>query len=218
MPLKQHRPTGRQRAGSKGRSAPASLGGSPARPGGQSPTPRSDRRSRIVDRLRRHERERPTLPCSEAEGKRILPHAFTRARRRDGPGPTLGRTAAATRGGRIWRLPIRRTANRGRHTAHFGGSRAGYPGAGEQHRAGPHTGVLGYDSALEAAVQGQKSLPDSVFDVEPTSSEFSVEVGAWSGGMRRVEKLETGLTPKQAILLLLQEATPSTALKSMFGI
>ena len=27
-----------------------------------------------------------------------------------------------------------------------------------------------------------------------------------SGGMRRVEKLETGLTPKQAILLWLQEA------------
>ncbi len=33
-------------------------------------------------------------------------------------------------------------------------------------------------AALEAAVQGQKSLPESVFDVEPASSEFSVEVGA----------------------------------------
>ena len=30
--------------------------------------------------------------------------------------------------------------------------------------------------ALEAAIQGQKSLPESVFDVEPTSGEFSVEV------------------------------------------
>lgn len=33
-------------------------------------------------------------------------------------------------------------------------------------------------AALEAAVQGQESLPESVFDVEPTSNEFSVEVGA----------------------------------------
>ncbi len=47
MALKQHRPTGWQRAGRKGRSAPASLGGSPARPGGQSPTPRSDRRPEL---------------------------------------------------------------------------------------------------------------------------------------------------------------------------
>ncbi len=33
-------------------------------------------------------------------------------------------------------------------------------------------------AALEAEIHGQKSLPESVFDVEPTSSEFSVEVGA----------------------------------------
>jgi len=33
-------------------------------------------------------------------------------------------------------------------------------------------------AALEAAIHGQKSLPESVFDVEPTSIEFSVEVGA----------------------------------------
>ncbi len=31
-------------------------------------------------------------------------------------------------------------------------------------------------AALEAAIHGQKSLPASVFDVEPTSSAFSVEV------------------------------------------
>ena len=33
-------------------------------------------------------------------------------------------------------------------------------------------------AALEAAVQGQKSLPESVFDVDPTGAEFSVEVDA----------------------------------------
>ena len=33
-------------------------------------------------------------------------------------------------------------------------------------------------AALEAAIHGQKSLPESVFDVEPVDSEFSVEVGA----------------------------------------
>ena len=31
-------------------------------------------------------------------------------------------------------------------------------------------------AALEAAMGGQKSLPESVFDVEPSRSEFSVEV------------------------------------------
>ena len=31
-------------------------------------------------------------------------------------------------------------------------------------------------AALEAAVQGQKSLPESVFDVDTVDSEFSVEV------------------------------------------
>ena len=31
-------------------------------------------------------------------------------------------------------------------------------------------------ASLEAAVNGQKSLPDSVFDVEPANSDFSVEV------------------------------------------
>ena len=33
-------------------------------------------------------------------------------------------------------------------------------------------------AALEAAIHGQKSLPESVFDVDPVDSEFSVEVGA----------------------------------------
>ncbi len=33
-------------------------------------------------------------------------------------------------------------------------------------------------AALEAEIHGQKSLPESVFDVEPTGSDFSVEVGA----------------------------------------
>ena len=33
-------------------------------------------------------------------------------------------------------------------------------------------------AALEAAIHGQRSLPEPVFDVEPTSSEFSVEVEA----------------------------------------
>ena len=33
-------------------------------------------------------------------------------------------------------------------------------------------------AALEAAVQGQKSLPESVFDVDPVDSEFLVEVDA----------------------------------------
>ena len=31
-------------------------------------------------------------------------------------------------------------------------------------------------AALEAAIHGQKSLPESVFEVEPTSSEFTVGV------------------------------------------
>ena len=144
-------------------------------------------------RLRRHQRKWPTMPCSQAKGRRILPHAFTRARGGDGRSKTPGGPAPAqgsccVRGLRfdgletvaglrrllviaaLDTLGLENSIARARTLVYLVGV------AGKLLETGELEERLAY---LENAFQGQRILPKSEFDrepEEPKEPQFSVEV------------------------------------------
>ncbi len=165
MALKQHRPTAWQRAGRKGRSAPASLAtkenGQPCR------APKLRESENCLMHSLEHAEEM-------AEARRLGGLRRRREVAVSGAHEFAGLQTAAD----IRRIPkigvldtrgLENSIARARTLAYLAMTAIKLLEVGELKQR---------LAALEAAVQGQKSLPESVFDVEPTSSVFSVEVGA----------------------------------------